>query len=107
MCSGVGSSMVASCCVARKIVRSEASACSSARTEPARPILKATLVNGKITTSRIGTIGYQATSAGVLSEYSSMIETTFLRRGLIVKHFRKARYFQVLGKNRSYRKFGP
>jgi len=24
----------------------------------------------------MGTIGYQATSAGVLSEYSSMIETT-------------------------------
>ena len=43
---------------------------------PGRPILKATLVKGNITTSRIGTIGYQATSEGVLSEYSSMIETT-------------------------------
>jgi hypothetical protein len=43
---------------------------------PERPILKATLVKGNITTSRIGTIGYQATSEGVLSEYSSMIETT-------------------------------
>src|ERR687889_307988 len=64
--------MEASCCVARKMVRSVWSACSSARIEPGRPILKATLVNGKITTSRIGTIGRLAMSAGVRSEYSSI-----------------------------------
>jgi hypothetical protein len=39
--------------------------------------LKATFVKGNITTSRIGTIGYQATSAGVLSEYSSMVLNAF------------------------------
>jgi hypothetical protein len=35
-----------------------------------------------MTTSRIGTIGYQATSAGVRSEYSSMILNNFLIRAL-------------------------
>src|ERR687883_476538 len=64
----------ASCCVARKIVRSVASASSSARTEPGRPILKATLVKGKMTTSRIGTIGSRRMSAGVRSEYSSITQ---------------------------------
>src|SRR3712207_1898851 len=66
--------MEASCWVARKIVRSVASASSRARTEPGRPILKATLVKGKITTSRMGTIGRRTMSVGVRSEYSSITE---------------------------------
>src|ERR687883_392878 len=74
MLAGTGSSTEASCCVARKIMRSEASASSNARTEPGRPILKATLVKGKMTTSRIGTIGSRAMSGGVRSEYSSITE---------------------------------
>src|ERR1041385_7674039 len=69
------------------MVRSVARACSSALTDPERPILKATLVKGKITTSRIGTIGYQATSEGVLSEYSSMIEQLYLRKRPNCKSF--------------------
>src|SRR5215203_6360641 len=71
--------MEASCWVARKIVRSVASASSSARTEPGRPILKATLVKGKITTSRMGTIGSRTMSTGVRSEYSSINQKCFSR----------------------------
>src|SRR5437764_8369064 len=56
------------------MVRSVESASSSARTEPGRPILKATLVKGNMTTSRIGTIGSRRMSAGVRSEYSSIIQ---------------------------------
>ena len=49
--------MVASCCVARKIRLSPCSAASSALTEDSRPITKGTIMKGKITTSRMGTIG--------------------------------------------------
>src|SRR5215218_683491 len=99
--------MEASCWVARKIVRSVASASSSARTEPGRPILKATLVKGKITTSRMGTIGSRTMSAGVRSEYSSINQKCFSRtlegtkgephesarpahQGMILEHFATA-----------------
>ena len=54
-------------------MRSAASACSSARTEPCPAYLEGYFSEGKMTTSRIGTIGYQATSAGARSEYSSII----------------------------------
>src|SRR5437764_13766330 len=54
------------------MVRSDCSASSNARIEPGRPILNATFVNGKMTTSRIGTIGRRAMSVGVWSEYSSI-----------------------------------
>src|SRR6185295_2017084 len=94
----------------RKIVRSAPSACSRARTDPCRPILKATFVKGKMTTSRIGTIGYQATSAGARSEYSSIIlreriswllqegraaqtAVSPLIRCAIVNHFPSVRHF--------------
>src|SRR5436190_19616407 len=49
--------MVASCWVARKIRLSVRSADSRARTEDSRPITNGTIMKGKITTSRIGTIG--------------------------------------------------
>src|SRR5258705_6931801 len=96
------------------MVRSPARACSSARTDPCRPILKATFVKGKMTTSRIGTIGYQATSAGARSEYSSIILTkrfsaAFCKKGEplklpsrpiltrpIVNHFPRVRHLGVL-----------
>ena len=54
---------------------------SLARTEPGLPILKATFVKGKMTTSRIGTIGSRRMSAGVRSEYSSITQDgCFLKR---------------------------
>src|SRR3989440_4088003 len=54
---GFGLSMVASCWVERKIRLSPRRAASSACTEDSRPITKGTIMKGKITTSRIGTIG--------------------------------------------------
>src|SRR5258705_9458406 len=91
-----------------------ARACSRARTDPERPILNATFVKGKITTSRIGTIGYHATSAGVRSEYSSMVKKLFIpvfatkasrliaaspsKDNPIVNHFTQVRYFCIIGR---------
>src|SRR6478609_1987824 len=49
--------MLASCCVARKILRSEARASSRARTLDSRPTINGVIINGKMTTSRMGIIG--------------------------------------------------
>src|SRR2546421_5373883 len=54
---GFGLSMVASCWVERKIRLSPRRAASRACTEDSRPITKGTIMKGKMTTSRIGTIG--------------------------------------------------
>src|SRR6266404_1916576 len=55
------------------MVLSPRSAASRARTLAGRPMTKATIVYGKTTTSRIGTIGHLTTSVGVLSLNSFMI----------------------------------
>src|ERR1700758_4704729 len=47
----------ASCCVARKIFLSAASASSRARTLDSRPTTNGVIMNGKMTTSRIGIMG--------------------------------------------------
>src|SRR5271165_345751 len=70
MSLALGSSMEASCCVARKILRSDASASSRARTLDSRPTTKGVIMYGKITTSRIGLIGSRLLS--VLSFEVSM-----------------------------------
>src|SRR3954471_21911386 len=49
--------MEASCCVARKIFLSEASASSRARMLDSRPTTNGVIMNGKMTTSRMGIIG--------------------------------------------------
>ena len=54
---GLGSSIEASCWVARKIFLSPASASSSARTLDSRPTTKGVIMYGKMTTSRMGIIG--------------------------------------------------
>ena len=59
---GLGLSMVASCWVARKIRLSPRSAASRALTEDSRPMTNGTIMNGKITTSRIGTMGSRVCS---------------------------------------------
>jgi hypothetical protein len=48
-----------------------------ARTELGRPILNATLVNGKMTTSRIGTIGNREMSVGIWSVNSCIVLELF------------------------------
>src|ERR1051325_1389285 len=108
--SGAGSSIDASCCVARKIVRSEASASSSARTEPGLPILKATFVKGNMTTSRIGTIGSRMMSAGVRSEYSSITQEDCHfkrdrkgREGRAAKYLASARPLQSRTNSKTFR----
>ena len=55
--SGLGSSTEASCCVARKIFLSPASASSSARTEASRPTMNGCIICGKMTMSRTGIMG--------------------------------------------------
>ena len=60
--SGRGSSTLASCCVARKIFLSPASASSSARTLDSRPTTNGVIMCGKITTSRMGIIGKRRVS---------------------------------------------
>src|ERR1051326_6293145 len=49
--------MLASCCVARKIFLSAANASSRARTLDSRPTTNGVIMNGKMTTSRMGIIG--------------------------------------------------
>src|SRR5271168_2333339 len=49
--------MEASCCVARKIFLSAARASSRARTLDSRPTTKGVIMNGKMTTSRMGIMG--------------------------------------------------
>ncbi len=53
----LGSSIEASCWVARKILRSPVSASSSARTLESRPTTKGVIMYGKITMSRMGIMG--------------------------------------------------
>src|SRR5579864_3593577 len=55
--SGRGSSIEASCWVARKIFLSPANASSSARTLDSRPTTKGVIIYGKMTTSRMGIMG--------------------------------------------------
>src|SRR5215472_7028928 len=59
---GLGSSMEASCWVARKIFLSPAMASSRARTLDSRPTTNGVIMNGKITTSRMGIIGNRLVS---------------------------------------------
>src|SRR5205823_9029419 len=54
--------MDASCWVARKIFLSPAIASSRARTLDSRPTTKGVIMNGKMTTSRIGIIGNRRVS---------------------------------------------
>src|SRR5580704_6302734 len=49
--------MLASCCVAKKIFLSQASASSSARTLDSRPTTNGVIMYGKMTTSRMGIMG--------------------------------------------------
>src|SRR5437763_333680 len=72
---GFGSSVEASCCVARKIFLSPAIASSRARTLDSRPTTKGVIMYGKMTTSRIGIMGRRLVSD--LSREVSM----FLVRG--------------------------
>src|ERR1700691_1627094 len=53
----LGSSIEASCWVARKIFLSAASASSNARTLDSRPTTKGVIMKGKMTTSRMGIMG--------------------------------------------------
>src|ERR1035437_9447299 len=67
--------MLASYCVARKILLSWASASSSARTLDSRPTTNGVIMNGKMTTSRMGIIGSFLVSNFSLEEltrYSSL-----------------------------------
>src|SRR6202521_1515134 len=57
MSPALGSSMLASCCVARNIFLSLARASSSARTLGSRPTTNGVIMYGKMTTSRMGIIG--------------------------------------------------
>src|SRR5260370_10516953 len=57
MSPALGSSMLASCWVARNIFLSLARACSSARTLDSRPTTNGVIMYGKMTTSRMGIIG--------------------------------------------------
>ena len=57
MSLALGSSIEASCCVARKIFLSPARASSSARTLDSRPTTNGVIMYGKMTTSRMGIIG--------------------------------------------------
>src|SRR6516225_10196924 len=54
---GLGSSMLASCWVARKIFLSLARASSNARTLDSRPTTNGVIMYGKMTTSRMGIMG--------------------------------------------------
>src|SRR5215471_8232472 len=62
MSPGLGSSMEASCWVARKIFLSPAIASSNARTLDSRPTTNGVIMYGKMTTSRIGIIGNRRVS---------------------------------------------
>src|SRR5437764_10751947 len=59
---GLGSSVEASCWVARKIFLSPVMASSRARTLDSRPTTKGVIIYGKMTTSRIGIIGRRLVS---------------------------------------------
>ena len=70
---GLGSSMLASCWVARKIFLSPASASSSARTLDSRPTTNGVIMKGKMTTSRIGIMG-----SFLVSNFSRWVTNTAL-----------------------------
>src|SRR5271165_2036843 len=74
---GLGSSMLASCCVARKIFLSPASASSNARTLDSRPTTNGVIIEGKMTTSRIGIMG-----SFLVSNFSRWVTKTALSFGL-------------------------
>src|SRR5437763_12778171 len=59
---GFGSSVEASCCVARKIFLSPAIASSRARTLDSRPTTNGVIMYGKMTTSRMGIMGRRLVS---------------------------------------------
>src|SRR5580704_4542523 len=67
--------MDASCCVARKIFLSAASASSSARTLDSRPTTNGVIMKGKITTSRMGIIGRR-----LVSDFSFEVSIIEIRR---------------------------
>src|ERR1700716_1356507 len=70
----LGSSMLASCCVARNIFLSLARASSSARTLDSRPTTNGVIMYGKMTTSRMGIIG-----SFLLSNFSFGFDNSFSR----------------------------
>src|ERR1035437_1964719 len=74
MSPALGSSMLASCWVARNIFLSPARASSSARTLDSRPTTKGVIMYGKMTTSRMGIMGSRFVSdlsleVSILEEY--------------------------------------
>src|SRR5271169_4473560 len=69
--------MLASCCVARNIFLSPASASSSARTLDSRPTTNGVIMNGKMTTSRIGIMG-----SFLVSNFSRWVTKTALSFGV-------------------------
>src|SRR5262245_21723024 len=76
MSAGCGSSTEASCCAARKIFLSVASACSSARVDDGRPITNGIIMWGKTTTSRSGTTGsvsYWSNALARLFDYGNRL----------------------------------
>src|SRR5450432_3135043 len=68
--------MLASCWVARKIFLSPAKASSKARTLDSRPTTNGVIMNGKITTSRMGIIG-----SFLVSNFSRWVTGTTLSVG--------------------------
>src|SRR5882672_7317680 len=75
---GLGSSVEASCWVARKIFLSPAIASSRARTLDSRPTTNGVIINGKITTSRMGIIGRR-----LVSEFSLGVSMVDLYGGTL------------------------
>src|SRR4051794_35024653 len=71
---GLGSSMEASCWVARKIFLSPAIASSNARTLDSRPTTNGVIMYGKMTTSRMGIIGRR-----FVSDFSFEVSITLPR----------------------------
>jgi hypothetical protein len=84
---GLGSSMEASCWVARKIFLSLASASSSARTLDSRPTTKGVIMYGKMTTSRIGIMG-------------SFLVSNFSRAESLMNHLVMQSELTALGKKK-------
>src|SRR3984893_542132 len=74
MSPALGSSMLASCWVARNIFLSLARASSSARTLDSRPTTNGVIMYGKMTTSRMGIIG-----SFLLSNFSLGFDNSFSR----------------------------
>src|ERR1700748_1071023 len=79
---GLGSSVEASCCVARQIFLSPAIPSSSARTLDSRPTTKGVIMKGKMTTSRIGIIGRR-----LVSDFSFEVSILYSRRATGTVHY--------------------